>query len=310
LKILAEIFRKINRKKKKKKKKLIKKSKAKSKAIKRQAKKRKMSSSSAEDAKNRGNKFFAQKKYMDAIDAYSEAIEKDAKQHAYYSNRCAAYCVLDMYHEAVEDAKKCTELAPTWVKGWYRLGMAYKQQGREPSAIKAFDEGLKLEPTHADIKKRRAECERVVNNYRNRTDAKTGKALSLLEAAKADGTKAYADSRYDEAIRFFTHAISLAEDFEGADDEAQRRDRLAACYANRAQCLRQHQDYHAVIDDCTEAIKLKPDYAKAYLRRGFAYEAVEKYKQGLEDMKMVQQLSPGTVEASKAITRLTNATRW
>jgi tetratricopeptide (TPR) repeat protein len=42
-------------------------------------------------------------------------------------------------------------------------------------------------------------------------------------------------------------------------------------------------DYQGAIIDCTEAIRLKPDYAEAYMRRGTVYSTLEKYADALHD---------------------------
>lgn len=258
--------------------------------------------SRAEEAKTKGNTAFQQKRYQQAIDHYTTAISISGDQTAYFSNRCAAYQVLQMYHEALVDAETCTKLDPKWVKGWFRLGSCLMLLGKEPDALNAFAEGLKLEPSNADIISKKKEAEAVLKAYDHRKD-KSGHPISNIEAAKEDGIAAYSRSDYEEAMKHFTRGIGLSKDHQ--------RDRLvvAQCYCNRAQCLRQIQDYRGVITDCTEAINLDPDYAKAYLRRGYAFEAVEKYREGLADMQKVQELAPGTVEASRAISRLTQALR-
>jgi len=257
----------------------------------------------AEELKNQGNQLFSQKHYSGAVEKYSQAIEISADQTAYYSNRCAAYQVLQMYYEACQDAEACVKLDPKWAKGWFRLGCVLMQLGREPEAVRAFDSGLKLpDAPQADLKAKKAEAERVLATYHNRKN-KNGEAISSMEAAKEDGIAAYMHSDYEEAVRHFTRGIGMSTNHQ--------RDRLVVsqCYCNRAQCLRQTQDYRGVVQDCTAAIELDNDYAKAYLRRGFALEALEKYREALADMQMVQQLAPGTVEASRAITRLTQALR-
>ena len=256
----------------------------------------------AEEAKNKGNTLFQQKQYQKAIDHYTTAISISGDQTAYYSNRCAAYQVLQMYHEALVDAETCTKLDPKWVKGWFRLGATLILLGREPEALDAFNQGLKLEPTNADILNKKKEADAVLRAYQNRKD-KDGNAISPIEAAKEDGIAAYARSDYEEAMKHFTRGIGMSK------NPQHDRSILAQCYCNRAQCLRQIQDYKGVVADCTDAINLDPDYAKAYLRRGYAFEALEKYKEGLADMQKVQELAPGTVEASRAISRLTQALR-
>ncbi len=66
---------------------------------------------------NRGNTFFAAGKHIEAIAAFSQAIELDATDAVFFSNRSASYTALQKYTEAIADAKKCLELKPDWPKG-------------------------------------------------------------------------------------------------------------------------------------------------------------------------------------------------
>ena len=43
------------------------------------------------DAKAKGNEFFKQKNYEEAVKCYSEAIEANPKDHTIYGNRSASY---------------------------------------------------------------------------------------------------------------------------------------------------------------------------------------------------------------------------
>lgn len=46
---------------------------------------------SAEEFKTLGNTAFAEKRYLEAVDAFGKAIAIDGRNHVLYSNRSAAY---------------------------------------------------------------------------------------------------------------------------------------------------------------------------------------------------------------------------
>lgn len=46
------------------------------------------------------------------------------------------------------------------------------------------------------------------------------------------------------------------------------------------------------IADCTEAIRLKPDFAEAYYLRGIAYVATDDHDKGAADKKRAKELAP------------------
>lgn len=63
--------------------------------------------------------------------------------------------------DALYDANKCTELQPTFVKGWSRVGAALYRLGRFSEAIKAYEKGLEMEGNNADLKKALAEAQKA-----------------------------------------------------------------------------------------------------------------------------------------------------
>ena len=75
-----------------------------------------------------------------------------------------------------------------------------------------------------------------------------------------------------------------------------------ACLSNRATCYAQFHNYKKVIEDATKVLELDPKHVKALIRRGLAYEATEKYKLGLEDMRQAQAVSGGSPVISQVWT--------
>ena len=51
---------------------------------------------SAEELKNKGNAFFSEKKFPEAVAAFTEAIAVDANNHVLYSNRSASYAGMEV----------------------------------------------------------------------------------------------------------------------------------------------------------------------------------------------------------------------
>lgn len=61
------------------------------------------------------------------------------------------------------------------------------------------------------------------------------------------------------------------------------------CYANRAACYKQLSNFDGTIADCTAVLEYKPDDVKALIRRAQAFEACERYKSALQDVRTVLQ---------------------
>lgn len=76
---------------------------------------------------------------------------------------------------------------------------------------------------------------------------------------------------------------------------------LATFYGNRSAAYYAMEDYELVIDDCTSAIELKPDYTKVIHRRMQSYERLGKIEEALQDAKKLQELDPKFPNISKIV---------
>lgn len=107
----------------------------------------------AEEFKSKGNKAFSSGQFQEAIEHFTKAIEIDPQNHVLYSNRSASYASLKKFENALEDALKTTSIAPNWAKGYSRLGAAYHGLNDLEKAKEAYSEGLKHEPSNAQLQK-------------------------------------------------------------------------------------------------------------------------------------------------------------
>ncbi|MGB5216689.1 MAG: tetratricopeptide repeat protein [Smithella sp.] len=63
-------------------------------------------------------------------------------------------------------------------------------------------------------------------------------------------------------------------------------------YTNRGNANVLLGRYQQAIEDCTKALKIKPDYSYAYFNRGFAYAKLEQYQRAIEDLSHGIRLKP------------------
>jgi len=59
---------------------------------------------------------FSARKYSQAIDLYTQAIELNSGNAVYYSNRAFAHLRLEEYGSAIQDATKAIEVDPKYSK--------------------------------------------------------------------------------------------------------------------------------------------------------------------------------------------------
>jgi len=258
----------------------------------------------AEDFKAKGNKEFSSGNFNEAIKLYTKAIEADGTNHLYFSNRSAAYAGLLSWDKALEDASKSIQINKTFVKGYYRKGLAEVELKRYEVAVKTLKEGLALDPNSADVKDKLKEAEHLYQKNKPKVRVNPdGSPMSAAMVLKEDGNDLFKESKYEQAIDKYTQAIASVSP---KDDPTQ----IAPIYNNRAACHQQYHNYTEMVKDCTESLKLMPNNnIKALIRRGFAFEALEKLEKALEDLRAALLLDPSNDAAQQAANRISNAIR-
>ena len=89
--------------------------------------------------KDEGNKQFKAGEYLKAAAAYTKAIKAEPGNHVYYSNRSQAFLKLSKVSKAIEDADKCIELCPEFVKGYHRKASALFAMSDEAKTSEAVE---------------------------------------------------------------------------------------------------------------------------------------------------------------------------
>jgi len=105
----------------------------------------------ANAVREKGNTCFKNSDFMQAAAHYSEALNLDDKNHLVWANRANCWLKLGSHQKAVDDATKCTEICPTYAKGWFRKGMGLHAMGKYTQAIPALVEAEKIEPENKQI---------------------------------------------------------------------------------------------------------------------------------------------------------------
>ncbi|KAI4990780.1 hypothetical protein ZWY2020_039151 [Hordeum vulgare] len=107
----------------------------------------------AEFFKSKGNDFMRSKQHLKAVELYTGAIALSRKNAIYYCNRAAAYTLLNMCNEAVEDCLKSIEIDPNYSKAYSRLGSAYFSMGNFYDALhKGYLKASELEPGNENVR--------------------------------------------------------------------------------------------------------------------------------------------------------------
>jgi len=251
---------------------------------------------SGAELKAKGNEFFKKGQYEEAISWYSKAIEVEPDNHTYYSNRSAARLGLKDYKGAIEDGQNCIRCKKDWNKGYFRLANAQMKSGDFLGAYNTVNKGLVIVANDKDLLAIRSQTEAKAKMQEKAQRSE----LPRNEQLKAMGNDAFKQSRFDDAITFYQQAIDASENGEKVWIDS---------YNNMAGCHQQMGNHSAVCEACSMVLEYDENNQKALLRRGLAFEALDRYQLGLADIRKLIYLNPKIEMANKAQHRLGQAVR-
>ncbi|CAI5729530.1 unnamed protein product [Peronospora destructor] len=235
----------------------------------------------AEEAKQRGNAFYKQKKFSEAIECYNEAIENDATNMSYYSNLAAVKLEIGQYDACIEDCKKAIEVGRAnradyelIAKAYVRIGNAHLKKGdmeENLTAAIASYEGAQMENRTKEVERKIKALQVKLRKVKELAYIDPEKALE----AKNAGNDFFKNGEFPKAVERYTEAIK-------------RDPSCAVYYANRAAAYTKLTSFNEAKKDCEKAIELDPKYVKAYSRMGAIqcfmkefHKARESYEKGL-----------------------------
>lgn len=121
----------------------------------------------SEEHKQKGNKFYEDGKWKEAIEEYTESLRRDPKNYKIYSNRAACFTKLMDWGRALEDCESCIKIDPNFVKIYIRKGKIQSYLKQYHKALETFNEGLKLDPDASELQEGKRETMRLIQEENN-----------------------------------------------------------------------------------------------------------------------------------------------
>jgi stress-induced-phosphoprotein 1 len=187
----------------------------------------------------------------------------------------------------IEEAKRIRQVEAS-------ISQANSQLGNNDvyAAFKTVENALRLDPNNPQLN-------RLMDEVRPMYERKEKQRVSSLdpkEKIKEEGDAAFKAAKFEEAITKYTKCLDQISD--------KSAELALKCYANRAACFKQLSNFDGTIGDCTAVLEVKEDDVKALMRRAQAYEACERYKSALQDVRQV--LAYGQEKVGKSSYDLAN----
>eukprot|EP01029_Cantina_marsupialis_P020959 TRINITY_DN4965_c0_g1_i1.p1 TRINITY_DN4965_c0_g1~~TRINITY_DN4965_c0_g1_i1.p1 ORF type:complete len:599 (-),score=206.89 TRINITY_DN4965_c0_g1_i1:265-2061(-) len=102
--------------------------------------------------KVKGNESFRSKDYNEAVQYYSKSLQL-CENNVVYANRAMTRLRLKQYSKAEEDATRSIEIDNTFMKAWFRRGLARQSRGKYLEAVGDFEKALQLVPENKEAQK-------------------------------------------------------------------------------------------------------------------------------------------------------------
>ncbi|KAM9295602.1 tetratricopeptide repeat protein 31 isoform 2-T2 [Morus bassanus] len=158
--------------------------------------------------------------YAEAVQAFTEAVKLNPREHRLFGNRSYCYEKLQCYEEALSDAQVSLRLQPGWLKGLFRKGKALRGLERYAEATSTFEELLRLDGANADAAAQLEACRALLQSSPHSRSSPGGVpvSLSLLEAWEPPlplSGKWVSESCWDTDMNDFVTVVSSRSQAKG-----------------------------------------------------------------------------------------------
>jgi peptidylprolyl isomerase len=164
--------------------------------------------------KEQGTKFFQEKKFEEALNAYLEACEvtegsaPNESIHIASKSNAAQCCIsLGRYADAMSFSTEVIKLQPNNVKALYRRGLAKNHLGLPEEALVDLNKALELEPDNKAAKAEIAKSRKLIADAKAKTKATFGGFFNKVSMYDDKATPVVAGTSKDNPKVFFDITI-------------------------------------------------------------------------------------------------------
>ncbi|XP_014819490.1 PREDICTED: RNA polymerase II-associated protein 3 [Calidris pugnax] len=261
--------------------------------------------------KEKGNNYFKQGKFDEAINCYTRGMHSDPYNPVLPTNRASAFYRMKKFAVAESDCNLALALDKNYTKAYARRGAARFALKNLQGAKEDYEKVLELDANNFEAKNElkkinqalsskesseQKEFEDVVRPELTDEEKKRIEDQQLKQKAITEkdlGNGYFKEGKYEAAIECYTRGIAA----DGTN---------ALLPANRAMAYLKIEKYEEAENDCTQALLLDASYSKAFARRGAARVALGKLKEAMQDFEAVLKLEPGNKQAMNELSKIKN----
>ncbi|RVE56326.1 hypothetical protein OJAV_G00220060 [Oryzias javanicus] len=256
--------------------------------------------------KEKGNAFFKEGKYDDAIECYTRGMNADPSNPVLPTNRASAFFRLKKFAVAESDCNLAIALDGRYVKAFCRRGAARLALKKHDAALEDYQTALKLDPGNVEAQNEVKKLQEVLQVEDARSEQQQEAPAGDPEQQKMQeeqrrrqeavlhkdrGNAYFKEGKYEAAVECYTKGM-----------EADCMNVLLP--ANRAMAFLKLERFKEAEEDCSRAISLDNSYSKAFARRGTARAALQKLPQAKQDFEQLLKLEPGNKQALNELQKL------
>lgn len=228
----------------------------------------------AEIKKTEGNVLYKDKKYDQALQLYTEAVQLCPDNATLYNNRAACHLMLNQYQKALNDCQESLKRDSSNIKALMREAKCHQLLGDPTAAFRSLARVRSLEPNHTDV-------------------AKETKAAESLQNYITEGDKAYAKGDYRKCVYCMERAL--------VQSPGCPKFKLL-----RAECLAYLMRLLEARDVALDLIRLDNSNADAYFVRGLVLYYEDNVDKALQHFQQVMRLAPDHSKAARAFKQCKN----
>ncbi len=246
---------------------------------------------------NRGILWMHDGEYVQAVEAFQQAIRLRPDVASFYDNLGAAYHALGKYRKAIEQHQRAIRISPRFAKAYNNLGMALFELGEYDRARQAYEAALSLQPNFADA------LSNLGNVYFAQGSFEKAEEL-LRQSLKVDPT--LARSHYNLGVMYGHRRLPkrALEEFKKVLEIAPHFPQRANVHNGMGIAYFELKKFNRALTEFRTALQLNPTLPGLHSRMGIVYSAMGMRGKAKEEFRKELNLDPQNAMVRQALEEL------